>query len=108
MRCRRCCGLVVVESTAPGEINEMAAEMRGWRCLNCGAMVDVRMLKMKAASRNQAPEAGDVMSGDVARGANTCSRIFSSMPSQKGPRRRLSKRVGRMLDGVRSVERENR
>ncbi len=108
MRCRRCCGLVVVESTAPGEINEMAAEMRGWRCLNCGAMVDVRMLKMKAASRSQAPEAGAMRSRDVARGENTCNRIFSSMPSQKGPRRRLSKRIGRMLDGGPSAERESR
>ncbi len=108
MRCRRCCGLVVVESTAPGEINEMAAEMRGWRCLNCGAMVDVRMLKMKAASRNQALEAGPAISRDVVRVENTCSRIFSSMPSQKGPRRRLSKRVGKMLDGVGFVGGDNR
>lgn len=51
MRCKRCSGLVVVESTAAGEFNDLASEMRGWRCLNCGARVDVRMLRMKAAHR---------------------------------------------------------
>ncbi len=51
MRCKRCSGLVVSEASTVGELDEVASEVRGWRCLNCGARVDIRMLRLKAAHR---------------------------------------------------------
>ncbi len=76
MRCKRCSGLVVVESTAPGEFNELASQVLGWRCLNCGARVDIRMLKVKAARRS---EVRPVPAKQVGRPRQDCPRIFTSI-----------------------------
>lgn len=83
MRCKRCCGLVVVESTAEGEFNELAAEMRGWRCLNCGSMVDIRMLRMKAAHRAELQAPSPAPRKQVGRPRQDCPRIFSSISQRR-------------------------
>ena len=45
LRCRRCSGLMVLESDSSGFINEGEAARRFLRCVNCGAIVDWGMLR---------------------------------------------------------------
>jgi DNA-directed RNA polymerase subunit M/transcription elongation factor TFIIS len=45
MRCKRCNGLMLVEHYAEDELEEQEAGRGALRCVNCGAMVTVRMLK---------------------------------------------------------------
>jgi RNase P subunit RPR2 len=45
MRCKRCDGLMIVELSVEEELEEQLAERGALRCVNCGAMVNVRMLK---------------------------------------------------------------
>lgn len=49
MRCKRCGGLMIVELGADEELAEQAAGRGALRCVNCGAMVNMRMLKNLAA-----------------------------------------------------------
>mgnify|MGYP001574383672 CR=1 FL=1 len=49
MRCKRCGGLMIVELCADEDLAEQAAGRGALRCVNCGAMVNMRMLKNLAA-----------------------------------------------------------
>jgi hypothetical protein len=40
MRCKRCRGLIVVESRTDEEFNAGLGELGALRCVNCGALVD--------------------------------------------------------------------
>ncbi len=40
MRCQRCDGLMVRERYDDLELGSAGSEISGWRCLNCGAIVD--------------------------------------------------------------------
>ena len=45
MRCKRCGGLMIVELGADEDVAEQAAGRGALRCVNCGAMVNMRMLR---------------------------------------------------------------
>ena len=45
MRCKRCNGLMLAEHYAEDELEEQQAGRGALRCVNCGAMVTVRMLR---------------------------------------------------------------
>ncbi|MBL8036163.1 hypothetical protein ACYX34_07240 [Nitrospira sp. CMX1] len=45
MRCKRCSGLMIVECCVEEAIEEQQAGRGALRCVNCGAMVTVRMLR---------------------------------------------------------------
>jgi hypothetical protein len=45
MRCKRCNGLMLVEHYAEDELEEQQAGRGALRCVNCGAMVTIRMLR---------------------------------------------------------------
>jgi len=49
MRCKRCGGLMIVELGADEDLAEQAAGRGALRCVNCGAIVNMRMLKNLAA-----------------------------------------------------------
>ncbi len=49
MRCKRCGGLMIVELGADEDLAEQAAGRGALRCVNCGARVNMRMLKNLAA-----------------------------------------------------------
>jgi len=49
MRCKRCSGLMIVELCPEEEFKEKAAGRGALRCINCGAMVNERMLRNLAA-----------------------------------------------------------
>jgi hypothetical protein len=49
MRCKRCAGLMIVELGADGDLSAQAAGQGVLRCVNCGAMVNIRMLRNIAA-----------------------------------------------------------
>jgi hypothetical protein len=49
MRCRRCGGLMIVELGVDEDLAEQAAGRGALRCVNCGAMVNMRMLRNLAA-----------------------------------------------------------
>ena len=49
MRCKRCDGLMIVELGADEDPAEPAAGRGALRCVNCGAMVNIRMLRNLAA-----------------------------------------------------------
>ena len=40
MTCQRCDGLMVRERYGDFELGSAGSEISGWRCLNCGAIVD--------------------------------------------------------------------
>ena len=67
MRCKRCRGLVVVDSFADGEINDGFSEPGAWRCVNCGAITDVRVLTNRAARRSQLLQLADLIVGKPGR-----------------------------------------
>ena len=45
MCCKRCSGLMIVELCPEDELKERAAGRGALRCINCGALVNVRMLR---------------------------------------------------------------
>lgn len=51
MRCKRCDGLMIVELCVEEELEEQLAGRGALRCLNCGAMVNNRMLRNLVARR---------------------------------------------------------
>jgi len=51
MRCKRCDGLMIVELCVEEELEEQLTGRGALRCLNCGAMVNNRMLRNLAARR---------------------------------------------------------
>ncbi len=53
MRCKRCDGLMIVELCVEEELEEQLAGRGALRCLNCGAMVNNRMLRNLAARRTE-------------------------------------------------------
>jgi len=54
MRCTRCRGVIVLESQTTERFTTGLGELGAWRCVNCGALVDMRMLRNRAAWRPQA------------------------------------------------------
>jgi RNase P subunit RPR2 len=52
MTCQRCDGLMVQERYDDLELGSAGYEISGWRCLNCGAIVDASI----AAHRHTAPK----------------------------------------------------
>lgn len=63
MRCTRCSGLIVVVSCADGELNTGLGELGALRCVNCGALVYVRMLGKQATWHSQGLELADLRRG---------------------------------------------
>ena len=53
MRCQRCKGLMVVEYCLDDEFKEQLAGRGVLRCVNCGAMVTVRMLRNLVARQRE-------------------------------------------------------
>ncbi len=53
MHCKRCSGLMVVEWGVEDELEEQLAGRGMLRCVNCGAMVTVRMLKNLVARQTE-------------------------------------------------------
>lgn len=53
MRCKRCDGLMIVELSVEEELEEQQAGRGALRCINCGAMVNMRILKNLAAQRTE-------------------------------------------------------
>ncbi len=53
MRCKRCNGLMVVECCVEDEFGEQLEGRGVLRCVNCGAMVTVRMLRNLAARQTE-------------------------------------------------------
>ncbi|MBS0151494.1 MAG: hypothetical protein JSR31_11185 [Nitrospira sp.] len=53
MRCKRCSGLMVVECCVEEELEEQQAGRGALRCVNCGAMVTVRMLRNLVARQTE-------------------------------------------------------
>jgi hypothetical protein len=49
MRCKRCDGLIIVELSVEEELEEQLAGRGALRCVNCGAMVNMRILRNLAA-----------------------------------------------------------
>jgi len=49
MRCKRCGGLMILELGADEDLAEQAEGRGALRCVNCGAMVNLRMLRNLAA-----------------------------------------------------------
>jgi len=66
MRCKRCRGLIVVESRADGEFNDGITGLGALRCVNCGVLVDLRMLRNRAACRSHGLELAELV-GDGSR-----------------------------------------
>lgn len=52
MRCKRCRGLIVVDPYANDDVNGSWLRLRTWRCLNCGAAMDLITLRNTAAHRS--------------------------------------------------------
>lgn len=55
MRCKRCGGLMIVEQCADEDFAEQASGRGALRCVNCGAMVNVRMLRNLVAQCAEGP-----------------------------------------------------
>lgn len=53
MRCKRCDGLMIVELSVEEELEEQVAQRGALRCINCGAMVNVRILRNLAARETE-------------------------------------------------------
>jgi hypothetical protein len=53
MHCKRCNGLMIVECCVEDELEEQLAGRGVLRCVNCGAMVTVRMLRNLVARQSE-------------------------------------------------------
>jgi hypothetical protein len=53
MRCKRCRGLIVMDPYANEDVNGSESRLRAWRCINCGAAMDLITLRNLAAHRSQ-------------------------------------------------------
>ncbi|MBH0193583.1 MAG: hypothetical protein HP492_17810 [Nitrospira sp.] len=72
MRCKRCNGLMVVDLCVDEELEEQVAGRGVLRCINCGAVVNVRILRNLAAQRAE----GLTLSGQaVPRGCHSAPRL---------------------------------
>jgi hypothetical protein len=72
MRCKRCGGLMIVELCVEEELEEQVAGRGALRCVNCGALVNVRMLKNLAVQHSQV----DAISGQSgSRGYRSAPRL---------------------------------
>lgn len=56
MTCQRCDGLMVRERFDDIEFGSAGHEISGWRCLNCGAIVDPLMVTHGHATRKNKPD----------------------------------------------------
>jgi hypothetical protein len=52
MRCKRCQGLIVVDPYANEDVKSSMSRFWAWRCINCGATMDVVTLRNLAAHRS--------------------------------------------------------
>ena len=57
MHCKRCNGLMLVEHCVEDELEEQLAGRGALRCVNCGAMVTVRMLRNLMARQAEGSKA---------------------------------------------------
>ena len=55
MTCHRCNGLMVRERYNDLELGSAGHEIFGWRCLNCGAIVDPLMVTHRHTTRKNEP-----------------------------------------------------
>jgi hypothetical protein len=55
MTCQRCTGLMVRERYDDLELGSAGYESSGWRCLNCGAIVDPVVAAHHQATRKTEP-----------------------------------------------------
>jgi hypothetical protein len=65
MRCKRCHGLVVAEALIDSPRNERLSERGGWRCVNCGELLDAGILRNRAWRRARPSEANAAFPGDA-------------------------------------------
>ena len=65
MRCKRCHGLVVAEGLMSSPRNERLSDYRGWRCVNCGELLDIGILRNRAWRRARPSEASAAFPGDA-------------------------------------------
>ncbi len=56
MACQRCDGLMVQERYGDLESGSAGHEIFGWRCLNCGAIVDPEMATHRRTTRKTEPD----------------------------------------------------
>lgn len=56
MTCQRCDGLMVREQFDKLEFDSAGYEISGWRCLNCGAIVDSVIATHHPTTRKTEPE----------------------------------------------------
>jgi RNase P subunit RPR2 len=56
MTCRRCHGLMVRERYDDLELGSAGYEISGWRCLNCGAIVDASIATHHHIPRKTEPD----------------------------------------------------
>lgn len=52
MRCKRCRGLIVVDPYANEDVKSSLSRFWSWRCINCGASMDVVTLRNLVAHRS--------------------------------------------------------
>ncbi len=56
MTCQRCAGLMVRERYDNLEFDSAGYEISGWRCLNCGAIVDPVIAAHHPTTHNTEPD----------------------------------------------------
>ncbi len=56
MTCRRCNGLMVQERYDDLELGSAGYEISGWRCLNCGAIVDAAIATHRHTTPKTEPD----------------------------------------------------
>lgn len=56
MICQRCAGLIVREQYDNLEFDQAGYEISGWRCLNCGAIVDPVIATHPQTTRKSQPD----------------------------------------------------
>ena len=56
MTCQRCDGLMVREQYDNLEFDSAGYEISGWRCLNCGAIVDPLIATHRQTTPNTEPD----------------------------------------------------
>jgi len=53
MGCKRCHGMVIVDTLLDGSLDEQMSGLGGWRCINCGEWLDIGVRRNRAASRSR-------------------------------------------------------
>jgi hypothetical protein len=65
MRCKRCHGLIVAETPIDSQRNERLFDRGGWRCVNCGELLDAGILRNRAWRRARPFETRAAFAGNT-------------------------------------------